>query len=528
MAEERKMQLQTRQDVLDQQKHMMLFGEPMEVDSAFGDESDEGVALTIPQPFVPIRKGKSINQATTKLPLADVRADIVTTLPPEICFSIMEYLDMSSLSRCHRVSKTWKKFASTNRSWRSAYINKFGDQRKPAYIQFGGKGLGRTDKNPQQDWKRMAMARIRIEENWTKSRAKAVYFQGHTDSVYCCQFDEDKIITGSRDRTIRVWDIHTYKCIRVIGGPAARPLLPMPNETPLDTVSNTIWAGENVNGTPEGDSIYHVPKEFHGASILCLQYDKEIMVTGSSDATCLVWDMKTYNPIARLKHHDAGVLDVCLDANYIISCSKDHTICVWSRRTFKLVKVLRGHIGPVNAVQLRSNFLVSASGDGRCKLWYLRDLETKHDMNKICVRTFQSGDRGLAAVEFSDDGAYILAGGNDQIIYKFEVRTGIVVDKYTGHMGLVRSLFLDYNNRRVLSGSYDQSIRVYNFDSIKTTGNYDNWTTSWILAAKSDYRRIVATSQDGRALLIDFGMDVEDANLLSGPDVGRQNVYELE
>lgn len=62
MAEERKMQLQTRQDVLDQQKHMMLFGEPMEVDSAFGDESDEGVALTIPQPFVPIRKGKSIKK----------------------------------------------------------------------------------------------------------------------------------------------------------------------------------------------------------------------------------------------------------------------------------------------------------------------------------------------------------------------------------------------------------------------------------------------------------------------------------
>lgn len=69
---------------------------------------------------------------------------------------------------------------------------------------------------------------------------------------------------------------------------------------------------------------------------------------------------------------------------------------------------------------------------------------------------------------------------------------------------------------------------MYNFDSIKTTGNYDNWTTSWILAAKSDYRRIVATSQDGRALLIDFGRDVEDADLLSGPDVSRRNIYELE
>jgi hypothetical protein len=68
----------------------------------------------------------------------------------------------------------------------------------------------------------------------------------------------------------------------------------------------------------------------------------------------------------------------------------------------------------------------------------------------------------------------------------------------------------------VLSGSYDQGIRVYDFDNGSEMGSYSNWTTSWILAAKSDYRRIVATSQDGRVLLMDFGWDVKGVNLLRG------------
>src|SRR6202021_1264316 len=113
----------------------------------------------------------------------------------------------------------------------------------------------------------------------------------------------------------------------------------------------------------EGRAIYHVPSDYHEASILCLQFDSEIMVTGSSDHTCIVWDItqEEYVPKYRLRRHSAGVLDVCLDDKYIISCSKDATINVWDRNTGDHIRELTGHRGPVNAVQLRGNLLVSAS-----------------------------------------------------------------------------------------------------------------------------------------------------------------------
>jgi F-box and WD-40 domain protein 1/11 len=439
-------------------------------------------------------------QNADKTPISDP----LTRFPIEVVEIILTHLDTKTVDAIRLVSKNWKLVAESNAVWRSLFLREYTPPaaHNSSYLKIGGLGLGRTLRAPQ-DYRAMAIARQRLEENWQRAKPSAIYFCGHTDSVYCCQFDEDKIITGSRDRTIRVWDVNTLECLKVIGSPENQPLAPPPR---LEEHPHTVHTIESVNGTIEGESIFYSPQFFHQASILCLQYDHEIMVTGSSDTTCIVWDIKTYEPLAHLTRHTAGVLDICFDDKYIVSCSKDFTICVWSRKTFELVKVLEGHSGPVNAVQMRGDLLVSASGDGNAKLWDLTTMQY--------VRTFPSKDRGLAAVEFSDDGQYVLAGGNDQVIYKYNANTAELIHVYVGHSNLVRSLFLDCNNRRVLSGSYDQGMRVYDFDTGSEIGIYNNWTTSWILAAKSDYRRIVATSQDGRVLMMDFGWDVPNIDML--------------
>lgn len=132
------------------------------------------------------------------------------------------------------------------------------------------------------------------------------------------------------------------------------------------------------------------PDLSHDGSILCLQYDKTTLVTGSSDTTLILWDIvgDEYIPRYRLRHHTAGVLDVCFDSRYIVSCSKDTSVCLWDRKTGDLLRVLTGHHGPVNAVQLRGDLIVSASGDGMAKLW---NLASSH-----CVKEFPSENRGLA------------------------------------------------------------------------------------------------------------------------------------
>lgn len=429
------------------------------------------------------------------------RQNFVQTLPSEIALAIFEYLDAKELCRAQRVCRQWNELGNEASIWRAAFLRQY--DRKvytdPAPVQVGGVGAGRFNKT-QQEWQKMYRARRQLEANWRKGprdAGKAVYLSGHTDSVYCLQFDEEKIITGSRDRTIRVWDINTFQCIKVIGGPNVRPSL---GPKVLRTVDYPHFhlATASVNGTAYGESIYHTPSQWHDASILCLQYDDDILVTGSSDSDLLVWDIHTYEPIHRLHKHTGGVLDVALDARHIVSCSKDSRIIVWDRATYTPRGELSGHRGPVNAVQLRGSLLVSASGDGIARLWDLDTLKL--------LKEFPAKERGLAAVEFSEDTRHVLAGGNDHVTYKFEVATGAEVAQFTGHTQLVRSLWLDSANARVVSGSYDLDLRVYDFATGQELWRAEEWTTSWMLAAKSDYRRIVATSQDGRILVVDFGL----------------------
>lgn len=353
----------------------------------------------------------------------------------------------------------------------------------------------------------MLKARKELQSRWKNGKAAAIYLEGHTDSVYCVQFDENKIITGSRDQTIRVWDAKTYRCIKMLGVPNrfsanTRRDIPQTNLGQPGRPTRISFSRENDVGFDRDAG------QRHTGSILCLQFDEEILVTGSSDRTCIVWDLKDdYNIVRRLIGHDTGVLDVCFDNKHIVSCSKDTSICLWNRQSGERIRHMKGHRGPVNAVQLRGDLIVSASGDGVAKLWNLT--------SGLCIKEFASRDRGMACVDFSIDSRTILAGGNDQVIYQFDTNSGELTRELNGFRNLVRSLHLDNANGRVVSGSYDMSVRAYDITTGKLIVAFTSWTTSWILSAKADYRRIVAASQDSRIVVMDFGDGVDGIELLA-------------
>ena len=441
-----------------------------------------------------------------------VRQDPARTLPVEIVEQILCYLDPQTLVRAERVCRDWRFKAKSRHVWRHVFQREYGTSNRylnrsrhcPQLARGVGKGV------PDQDWQRMYLVRRQIDIRWAGGTAAAIYLNGHKDSVYCVQFDEHKIITGSRDRTIRVWDTHTFECMRKIGPPSHAISNAAAADSSTLNPPGALHIQSNSCMDPSGGT---APHDYHNASILCLQFDEDIMVTGSSDHTAIVWSIKeNYKSIWRLRGHSAGVLDVCIDERYIVTCSKDTTIRIWDRNSGELIKKLTGHRGPVNAVQMRGNLLASASGDGMAKLWNLTD--------GLCVKEFSSKDRGLACVEFSEDGRSILAGGNDHVIYEYDTNTGDLVRELVGHKGLVRSLHLDSSNNRVVSGSYDMSVKVWDGRRGRDTGdgglkiNFQGWTTSWMLAAKSDYRKIVCTSQDGRVVIMDFGYGLPDIEML--------------
>lgn len=443
-------------------------------------------------------------------PQLDVaKVDFVGNLPMELAIMILLELDAAGLSAASRVSRSWSEAVKNQHIWRESFLR----EKTTTYATSGpvqpGVGLGVPPIRPSCDWRQIYRVKQELDRRWQEGKTRPVYLNGHSDSIYCLQFDEQKIITGSRDKTIRIWDMKTLACCLVIGPPEVvrDPKLLYDEDGQPAHYITTAYHTRSSNSTPAAVSF----PMHHSASILCLQYDDRILVTGSSDGSCIVYSVKSgYRPIRRLQHHSAAVLDLCFDDRYIITCSKDVTICVWDRETGAMLKQLRGHSGPVNAVQMRGNTIVSCSGDFRVKLW---NIETGK-----AIREFTGHTKGLACSQFSEDGRFVASAGNDRVIRIWDANTGECVREMKAHESLVRSLHIDSVSGRLVSASYDRDIKVFDMETGQQLLDFPQWHQSWVLSAKSDYRRIISTGQDPKILVMDFGAGIDGIDMLETAD----------
>lgn len=72
-------------------------------------------------------------------------------------------------------------------------------------------------------WKAVYTERLIIERNWRRGTHTVKTLSGHTEGVMCLQFEENvhptpTLITGSYDRTARVWNLETGEQLRVLSG----------------------------------------------------------------------------------------------------------------------------------------------------------------------------------------------------------------------------------------------------------------------------------------------------------------------
>ncbi|KAF8721212.1 WD40 repeat-like protein, partial [Rhizoctonia solani] len=427
--------------------------------------------------------------------------DLLVMLPPELALYILSQLDLDSVVACLAVSHAWRRLASDDTVWRTLFYRQSGwfvniprrqaqilasqflpaqssQSRSPSLLSSLAPSSRRTSAEPTRppanlgqgefslNWPDLFRQRHKVARKWYFGAAKSNKLAGHLDSVYCLELDTaaDTIVTGSRDRSIKIWSVRTGE------------------------LKETLQA--------------------HEGSVLCLKVElaKGFMCSGSSDRTIRVWERAagSWGVKAVLSGHAGGVLDLRIDDKWIVSCSKDTFIRVWDRQTLQQHCVLKGHEGPVNAVGLQGNQVVSASGDGTMILW---DIE-----NGSRVRTFAGHDKGLACVEFKDD--TIISGSNDRKIKVWSASTGDCLFTLPGHELLVRALAYDSVSRRLVSASYDRTIKVWEFgegrqDGWKLVREFKNLHDSHIFDVKFDATKIVSTSHDQKILVLDFAYDVD-------------------
>ncbi|XP_033620557.1 dynein assembly factor with WDR repeat domains 1 isoform X3 [Fukomys damarensis] len=224
----------------------------------------------------------------------------------------------------------------------------------------------------------------------TRSGEELHTLEGHRNVVYAIAFNNpygDKIATGSFDKTCKLWSAETGKCYHTFRG--------------------------------------------HTAEIVCLSFNPQstLVATGSMDTTAKLWDIQSGEEVFTLTGHLAEIISLSFDTtgNRIITGSFDHTVIVWDTSTARKVHTLIGHCAEISSAVFNwdCSLILTGSMDKTCMLW--------DATNGKCVSTLTGHDDEILDSCFDYTGRlFATASADDSKVLLLDAQPGPSLPFATG------------------------------------------------------------------------------------------------
>ena len=367
--------------------------------------------------------------------------------------------------------------------------------------------------------------------------------QGHTDSVNSVSFSPDgkKIVSGSDDETIRIWDIGTgLQICKLSTGHCVDSVSFSPDGKKIvsggweDAIH--IWdtdTGLQIGALSTGDWINSVSFSSDGKKIVSVSGNKTIriwdaetglqigklstgdqvrlvsfspdgkkIVSVSVDSTIRILDVETGSQICGLSTEDeVSSISFSSSGKKIVSGSSDGTIRIWDINTgAQIGKPLTGHEGSVNLVFFSPDGkrIVSGSNDKTIRIW---DAVTGMQLGKPLTghAAYDNYADYVNSVSFSPDGTKIVSGSSDGTIRIWNVETGIQIgEPLTGLTSSVRSVSFSLGGSKIVSASDDKTIRIWDVETGSQMGKPLTGHTRIVcsISFSPDGTKIVSGSHD--------------------------------
>ncbi|GAB6031574.1 THO complex subunit 3 [Chamberlinius hualienensis] len=204
-------------------------------------------------------------------------------------------------------------------------------------------------------------------------------FKGHGDSVdQLCWHPShpDQLATASGDKTVRIWDARTQKCVATIS-----------------------TKGENIN--------------------ICWSPNGQTIAVGNKEDLVTFIDVKTHKPKADEQFKfEVNEISWNNTNDLFFLTNGQGCIQILSYPELQLQHVLQAH--PANCICIEfdpvGKYFATGSADALVSLW---------DVNELaCVRTFSRLDWPVRTISFSHDGKMLASASEDLVIDIAEVETG--------------------------------------------------------------------------------------------------------
>ena len=342
-------------------------------------------------------------------------------------------------------------------------------------------------------------------------------FRGHSHYVTSVAISPDSrfLLSGSYDKTARIWDFATGRTLATLKGHSG-----------------------------------HV-------SAVAFSPDGALAATASWDKTIALWDVATGQEVHTLRGHRGTVHSVAFYArgSRLISGGTYGGLMVWDAASGKHLMASRDQnrmssFGTV-AVSPNGARLATGGGHGYVKVWdlvssklifrvpeqpgsgrgYATVAYSLDGKRIVCayldgtveVRDAETGRVSLLLkghsihvydVAFSPDGRTIVTGGKDSTVRLWDAQTGQQTRTFLGHAREVRSVTFSADGRWIISASGDGTIKVWSRDALTPDGPLKAHLRSVRgIAFSPDGKRLASASLDNTIRIWDLGTRGETRRL---------------
>jgi WD40 repeat protein len=208
----------------------------------------------------------------------------------------------------------------------------------------------------------------------------------------------------------------------------------------------------------------------HTRFVSALHSQDGYICSGSGDTSIRLWDFSKGECQSVLHGCEGKVGTLCTHATFLASGSKDgttnHKIRLWNLEKKQCAQVLHGHTDWINVLcSTNDQYLFSGSGDRSVRMW---DVEKgkcllKYENTSFVLSLYYHPEQGL-----------LYCGTYDGMIRVWDMRVPVNQQAGNGgNTGLTKTvkahqsgvLSLCYSNNMLVSGSKDQTIKLWDFRS---------------------------------------------------------------
>ncbi|MFT3727855.1 MAG: TIR domain-containing protein [Terricaulis sp.] len=354
------------------------------------------------------------------------------------------------------------------------------------------------------DCQRIAAGLGKKLQSWPMGGGPPTIFSGHTKEISALVFDESgaRLVSGSHDRTARVWDSSTGQELAVLRGHGEylTDVAPSKDGTRILTRANDnsarIWdmaTGEQLGRLWHDDYISaaafspdgkHVITGSHdattcvwdigGAEVHCFRAagrearalafsaDGATLAVGAEDGSATIWDCATGARIVAFRAgHSVNAIDIKgADNSVVMTFSHvDEVACVWDGKSGASIARVEGERVHAAALSPDGKTFSTASGHlafGRARIWSVAERRQVHRLEHIA---------SVNGVVFDASGMRLATSSTDYGIRVWDAQSGEETAKLVGHTDHIRGLKFDVTGERILSWSQDNTVRFWDSGS---------------------------------------------------------------